>query len=129
VLVVAEGLLIYLDEAAVAGLFDDLHAAPGIEQVLCDLASPALLKMLQKSWGKKVEAAGAPFQFAPAAGTGFFAAHGFREEAFHSLWEGALRWNRKPPMAWLWGLFGLFASPKKKEEIRRFSGVVLLRRT
>ena len=61
-------------------------------------------------------------------GTAFFAPHGFREEAFHSLWEGALRWNRKPPMAWIWQLAARFASAKRKEEIRRFSGVVLLRR-
>jgi methyltransferase (TIGR00027 family) len=129
VLVVAEGLLIYLDDAAVAGLADDLHAAPGLERWLVDLASPALLKMLEKRWGRRVAEGGAPFRFGPAAGTAFFAPHGFREEAFHSLWEGAIRWNRKPPMAWIWQVASRFASARKKEEIRRFSGIVLLHRT
>jgi hypothetical protein len=46
-----------------------------------------------------------------------------------SIWEGALQLNRKPPMAWLRRMAGFFSPPKRKEEIRRFSGVVLLRRT
>ena len=129
VLVVSEGLLIYLAPEAVAALADDLSAQPGMERWLIDLASPALLKMIEKTWGKRVAAGGAPFKFGPVEGVAFFAPHGFREEAFHSIWEGALRWNRKPPMAWLWRIMGIFASAKKKEEIKRFSGVALLRRT
>lgn len=128
VLVVSEGLLIYLAPEAVGALADDLHRAPGMEQWLIDLASPALLKMMMRTWGKRV-ATGAPFLFAPADGVRFFEPHGFREEKFLSIWEGALQFNRKPPMAWLWRMAGFFSPPKRKEEVRRFSGVVLLRRT
>lgn len=128
VLVVSEGLLIYLAPEQVAGLADDLAAAPGVTRWLIDLASPALLTMLSKTWGKRVAAAGAPFRFGPPEGTAFFEPHGFREETYHSLWEDALRWNRKPPMAWLWQIAGFFASPKRKEEVRRFSGIIVLRR-
>jgi methyltransferase (TIGR00027 family) len=129
VLVVTEGLLIYLTPEAVAALSDDLARAPGIAQWMLDLASPALLRMMAKSWGKTVAAGGAPFLFAPEAGVRFFEPHGFRETLFLSIWEGALRLNRKPPMAWLWRIAGFFAPPGRKDEIKRFSGVVLLRRT
>jgi methyltransferase (TIGR00027 family) len=128
VLVISEGLLIYLSPEAVGGLADDLARAPGIRRWLIDLASPALLKMMSRTWGKRVSEGGAPFLFAPEEGVNFFARHGFREEAFFSIWEGALRFNRKPPMAWLWRMAGFFSPPKRKEEIKRFSGVVLLRR-
>jgi len=129
VLVVSEGLLIYLAPADVAALADDLRAAPGMIEWLFDLGSPALLKFMEKSWGRKLAESGAPFLFGPAEGTRFFEPHGFREREFLSIWQNALRLNRKPPMAWLWQLAGVFASAKRKEEIKRFSGVALMERT
>ena len=129
VLVVSEGLLVYLAPEDVAALSDDLHAAPGMLEWLIDLGSPALLQFMEKNWGKRLAESGAPFRFGPAEGTRFFEPHGFRELEYFSLWQNALRLNRKPPMAWLWQLMGVFATPKRKEEIKRFSGVVLLQRT
>jgi len=129
VLVVSEGLLIYLAPEDVAALADDLHAAPGMVAWLFDLGSPALLKFMERGWGKKLTEGGTPFRFGPAGGTRFFEPHGFREAEFHSIWQNALKLNRKPPMAWLWQLMGALSPPKRKEEIRRFSGVVLTQRT
>lgn len=128
VLVVSEGLLICLSPEAVATLADDLHAAPGLEQWLFDLASPALLQFMARNWGKKLAESGAPFLFGPAEGVGFFGPHGFRECEFFSIWQNALRLDRKPPMAWLWRIMGALSPPKRKEEIKRFSGVVLAER-
>ena len=122
-------LLIYLAPGDVAALADDLHAAPGMTEWLIDLGSPALLTFMEKSWGKRLAESGAPFRFGPAENTRFFEPHGFRELEYQSIWENALRFNRKPPMAWLWQLMGVFAPPKRKEEIKRFSGVALLQRT
>ena len=127
-LVVAEGLLVYLAPEEVATLADDLHAA-GVAWWLIDLASPQLLKMLAKTWGRKLEEGNAPFRFAPAEGTRFFAPHGWAEAEYRSIWEESLRLKRTMPMAWLWNLIGKLYSKKKREEFRRFSGMVLLQRT
>jgi len=127
-LVVAEGLLVYLAPDEVGRLADDLHAA-GVAWWLIDLGSPQLLKMLAKSWGRKLEEGNAPFRFAPAEGTQFFAPHGWGEAEYRSMWFESLRLKRTMPLAWLFSLVAKFYSKKKREEFRRFSGIVLLQRT
>ncbi len=128
VLVVTEGLLIYLTPDQVAALADDLAAQPSFRWWLLDIASPRLLKMLEKTWGRAVAAGNAPFQFAPAEGTAFFAPHGWREAEFRSTWEEALRLKRTMRLAWLWQLIGRLYPKRKREEARRFAGMVMLRR-
>jgi methyltransferase (TIGR00027 family) len=128
VLVVSEGLLVYLSPEAVAALADDLHAVPAMEQWLFDLGSPALLEFMDRSWGRALAGSGSPFKFGPAENTRFFEPHGFRETKYHATWENALRLDRKPAMAWLWQLLSAFSTPRKKAEMRRFSGIVLTRR-
>jgi methyltransferase (TIGR00027 family) len=127
-LVVAEGLLVYLDPKEVGTLADDLNAA-GFGWWLIDLGSPGLLKMLSKSWGRKLEAGNAPFRFAPAEGTEFFRPHGWVEAEYRSMWTESLRLKRTMPLAWLWDLVGKLSSQKKRKEFSRFSGIVLLQRT
>lgn len=56
VLVVTEGLLIYLSEAQVGRLADDLAAQPNIEAWVTDLLSPRLLRIVQNDWGKQLHA-------------------------------------------------------------------------
>src|SRR3989441_3643699 len=126
VLVVTEGLLIYLTREQVAALADDLAAQPSFRWWLLDIASPGLLKMLEKTWGRAVAAGNAPFQFAPAEGTAFFAPHGWREAEFRSTWEEALRLKRTMRLAWLWQLIGRLYPKRKREEARRFAGMVML---
>src|SRR4029078_2073204 len=72
VLVLTEGLLIYLSPDDVAGLARDLRAAQTFRWWVIDLASPALLKWMSRSWGKRVDAGNAPFRFAPEESTKFF---------------------------------------------------------
>jgi methyltransferase (TIGR00027 family) len=129
VLVVSEGLLIYLTPEHVAALADDLHAGTSFRWWLLDLATPRLLKMMEKNWGRALAAGNAPFQFAPAEGTRFFEPHGWGEAEFRSTWEEANRLNRADvPFAWLWRLLGRLSSAKWREEMRRFSGIALLQR-
>lgn len=128
VLIVSEGLLIYLEPAAVAALARDLAAMPGARGWLADLASPRLLKLMEKTWAPHVAQA-APFKFAPAEGTRFFAPLGWREAEFRGILDEAWRLRRAPRIAWLWRLMGSFAPAARREEFRRFSGVVRLERT
>jgi len=128
-LVVTEGLLIYLGDEAVAALASDLHAVPTFARWIIDIASPRLLKMMSKSWGKSVAAGNAPFRFAPASGTDFFRPYGWRELEFHSTMLEAKRLNRRMKGAALWEVVGRLYPRRMREEFRRLSGTVLLERT
>ncbi len=129
-LVVTEGLLIYLEREQVMALATDLAATPNLRWWILDIASPALLKMLSKSWGRSV-ARGAPFKFAPEEDTAFFEPAGWREVEYHSMWDESLRLKRTMRFARFWQLVGrvmtLF-NPRKREEFKRFSGIVLMER-
>jgi len=127
-LVLSEGLLIYLTREEVAALATDLHAQSSFAGWVFDLASPGLLKRMEKTWGNRMAASGVPFRFAPAEGTAFFNAYGWRETQFHSTWEDAQRLNRTMKGAGFWNLVGRFFPKRKREEFRRFSGIVVLER-
>ena len=129
VLVVSEGLLIYLSPPQVAALASDLAAPAAFRRWLIDLASPRLLKMMERTWGRAVAAGNAPFQFAPVEGSQFFQAQGWQEAEFRSMWEESLRLKRTMRLAWLWNLIGRLYPKAKREEFRRMSGIVLLERT
>jgi len=128
VLVVTEGLLIYLTPEQVGGLAAELHTQRSFRWWLIDLASPRLLQMLARSWGRHLTRANAPFRFGPANGTEFFRQYGWREAEFRSAMVEARRLDRQIPMAWLWWFLGRFSSEKRKEEFRRMSAFVLLER-
>jgi len=128
VLILTEGLLIYLTDADVAALATDLLAIPSFTRWVIDLANPRLLKMMSKSWGKAVASGNAPFKFAPASGSGFFREFGWEERAFHSTMEEAERLDREMKMMWLWKFLGRFYPARMREEFRRMSGIVVLER-
>lgn len=126
VLAITEGLLVYLEAAQVADLARALHDVAQAKWWLTDLASPRLLKMLEKRWSPRLRAGNAPFRFGPAEGTAFFAPHGWREAEFRSTWDEAVRLKRTMRGAWLWSLLGRLQPRQRREELRRMSGIVLL---
>ena len=128
-LVVTEGLLIYLGDDQVRGLATELHAQPAFRWWLIDLASPRLLQLLERSWGRALEQGNAPFRFGPPNGTAFFEPLGWHERSYRSALEEAQRLKREMPAAWIWRLIGRLSSPQRREETRRMSGFVLLERT
>lgn len=127
-LVVSEGLLVYLTPDQVAQLARDLHAQPVVLWWLIDLASPRILKMLRKTWGKALASGGAPIHFGPAEGTAFFGPHGWHEIEYHPIFEESLRLGRTMRLARVWNVVGRLFPKKKREEMRRMSGVVVLGR-
>ena len=101
VLVVSEGLLVYLapDDAGV--LASDLAAVGAMRWWLTDIASPWVLRIMARTWGKALSSGGAPFRFAPADAGSFFASHGWRVAEYRSnMLEGA-RLKRFPGV-WFW---------------------------
>lgn len=128
VLVITEGLLIYLTPEQVGSLADELARRPSCRYWLLDLASPLLLQWMERRWKGPKGIANAPFLFAPAENTAFFESHGWREREYRSIFLEARRLKRMPSYAWIWGIFALFMSPARRRAMRRFSGCVLLER-
>jgi methyltransferase (TIGR00027 family) len=128
VLVVSEGLLIYLKAQQVEQLARDLHAVPSFTWWLFDLANPRLLAIMQKSWGKNVAAGNAPFQFAPSESTKFFEPFGWRELSFRSAMEEARRLRREMKGMWFWRFLSNFYPRRIREDFKRFNGFVLMER-
>jgi methyltransferase (TIGR00027 family) len=124
-LVITEGLLIYLESHQVAELARDLHDVAQARWWLLDLASPMLLKFLERTWAHRLREGNAPFIFGPAEGTAFFAPFGWREAEFRSTWDESFRINRTMRGAHLWRLLFKFQSARRREAGRRMSGIVL----
>ncbi len=128
VLVVTEGLLVYLEPEQVSALARDLHKQPNFRWWLIDLASSRLLQYINRSWGKQLQSGNAPFLFGPPEGTAFFKPLGWREVVYRSSGEEAQRLHREMQFMWFWRFIGRFYGKKRQEEFRRFSGMVLLER-
>jgi methyltransferase (TIGR00027 family) len=126
--VISEGLLIYLSPPEVGALARDLHEPPSFRWWIIDLASPRLLKMMMRDWGRRLEAGNAPFKFAPAEGPQFFRPFGWCEAQFRSTMEEAQRLRREMRMMWLWRRLMRLYPARLREELRRMGATVLLER-
>jgi len=129
-LVITEGLLIYLEREQVMALATDLAATPTLRWWLLDIASPGLLKMMGRTWGKGVVQS-APFKFAPEEDTAFFEPAGWKEVEYRSMFDESLRLKRTMRFARFWSVVGRVMTvfnPRKREEFKRFSGIVLMER-
>jgi len=126
VLVITEGLLIYLEAGQVHDLAQDLHMLGNGTRWMSDLASPRLLKMLERNWQRNLQQGNAPFLFGPAGNTAFFSPLGWREVTFRSTWDEARRLKRSMRGASLWQLLSRFQSRTQREAMRRMSGIMLL---
>lgn len=126
VLVVTEGLLVYLEPGDVAKLARDLREVAQARWWLTDLGSPMLLKLLEKRWLPQLADGNAPFRFAPAEGTAFFAPMGWKESGFRSTWDESRRLNRSMRGAALFRLLSYLQPAARREAGRRMSGIVLL---
>ncbi len=127
VLVITEGLLVYLTAENVADLARDLHAIPSMKFWLSDLASPALLKMMERSWAPALKRGNAPMRFGPAENTGFFTPFGWREVEWYSTFHEGLRRDRIMRFGRLIYFINQLSS-KRRAAFRRFSGYMVLER-
>ena len=126
-LVITEGLLLYLPEPAVAGLARELHDSARPRWWLTDLASPRLLKMLEKRWSPTLQAGNAPFVFGPAEGSAWFAPFGWRELEWRSTFGESLRINRTlRGGALFWRCMDRLQPRARREAGQRMSGILLL---
>jgi len=95
VLVLTEGLLVYLTRDEVSALGRDLAAQTSFRDWAIDLCSPGLLKMLQKNLSPLSEA-GSPLKFGPEEGPEFFIPSGWKAVEVYSMLKTAARIKRLP---------------------------------
>jgi O-methyltransferase involved in polyketide biosynthesis len=134
VLVVTEGLLIYLDPEAVKELAADLHQPPAFKRWLMDIASPELLKMMvrQGLTGNDHALLKNPevrFKFAPAEHVEFFSPYGWRPGEYRATGFEAKRLKRfEIPFLFKLITAVMNLNPRSREKMRKFSGISALER-
>ena len=125
VLVVTEGLMIYLTAEQAASLGTDLHEQPNFRYWLNELTSPYVLQMLQRSWNRQLASADSHVQFAPEEGAKFYERLGWQVAEFRESLEEAHRLRREMRYAWLIR-FLIRISPSERREMFGRDGYVLL---
>lgn len=125
-LVLTEGLLIYFGSPEVAVLARDLASPAAFRRWVLDLASPGLMKMLQKSFGSHLEQAGSPFKFAPREGPEFFQPAGWKVVEVHSILKAAATAKR---LSFFLRLAALLPESSGKQGNRPWSGICVLERS
>ncbi|HXZ42932.1 MAG TPA: SAM-dependent methyltransferase [Terriglobales bacterium] len=123
IVVMTEGFLIYLDPEDVASLARDLAAASNFKSWLIDLASPGQLKLMQRTTGRQLSEAGAPFKFGPREGADFFVQYGWTPKDIQGMLKTAAEMKRAPAE-----LLSLLPEPKKILGNYPWTGVGLLQR-
>jgi len=118
VLVVTEGLLVYLDAKEVGSLSDDLHRHLPNAQWLLENISPEILARQRRLWGKRLKVAHAEHKFAPPEGLAFFRPHGWAPHSTRSLLDEGRRLGREMPLAWLMRVASVLA-PQRHERFRQ----------
>jgi methyltransferase (TIGR00027 family) len=128
VLVLTEGVMMYLTPEQAGELADDLAAVPALRRWIVDYLSPALPR-LRRNTPMHRHMLNAPFRFVPQDYFGFFQQHGWTALQIRYLWDEGLRLGRPLPLpriATLAALLrGLFLSHARREAERRFTGYVL----
>ena len=122
-LIITEGLLIYFTADEVGALARDLAGPPSFQRWLADVASPGLLRLLQKNMGPQLAQSGATFKFGPKEGPGFFVPYGWTPADVRSPLKTAARLKRLSFGMWL--LSHLPAS-NGAQGSRPWSGICLL---
>src|SRR5262249_27308997 len=122
VLVITEGLIIYLTPEEVGALARDLAAPASFQRWILELASPGLLLMLQKHLNPRLQEASAPLKFGPEEGPDFLVPYGWKPLSVRSLLKTAAKLKRAP---WLLRLMAFLPESKSRQGSRPWSGVCL----
>lgn len=128
-LVVTEGLLIYLDEDKVTSLAADLLEQPHFRYWMAEITSPKVLEWINRQWRHHFEAANSVMSFAPADWRKFFRERGWEVEEFQNLADTAVTLHRGPGlMRVLQSVGRLFPKWQEKQNRTWESGMAVLKR-
>ncbi len=126
VLVLSEGLVIYLMPQEVGALALDLAAPASFQHWVVDISSPGLVAMLKQRTGDVMNQAGAPFLFAPTESPPFFTAYGWTPVEVRSIIKAAAKLERLPFML---RMMSMLPESSGTQGSRPWSAVCLLGRS
>jgi methyltransferase (TIGR00027 family) len=125
VLVLTEGLLIYVWPHEVCALGADLADAANFNHWVVDIVSPGLLEMLKERMGHLVAQAGAPLIFGPPEGPAYFERCGWNAVEVKSILQAARKLGRLPLAL---RMLSMLPESKGAQGSRPWAGVCLLAR-
>lgn len=128
-LILTEGVIVYLPEQEVGALADDLKSLQHARYWIIDYLSPQAIKFRERNEITR-KTQNAPFKFKPADWFGFFREHGWGLKEIRYFPEEGKRLNRPPRLPFLLKVLiqmrTLFASLKGREAMRKTAGYALL---
>lgn len=125
-LILTEGLLIYLTADEAASLARDLTAPAAFQAWILDIASPGLLRLLQKNVGAQLTRASASLKFGPPEGPGYFEPYGWKPVKVLSPLKTAARFKR---LSFGMRLVALLPESQGRQGSRPWSGICLLEKS
>jgi methyltransferase (TIGR00027 family) len=129
ILVLTEGVILYLEEAQVASLADALRSLAHIEGWIVDYVSKESHSYRERAGINRLMEQ-ARFRFKPDDWFGFFAGHGWRVREMRYLPSEGARLGRRPPLPrrirWIMSLLGWLAPKERREAFSRFAGYAIL---
>lgn len=126
VLVISEGLLVYLTEENVVDLASDLYSQPHFNWWIFDILTPVLFEWLLKNSFRRFDDGDVKMHFAPEEGPAFFQKYGWKESEVRMISKESRRLKREMPKAWLFRLLKVFASKKMKEFYSKMDSYLVL---
>lgn len=126
VLVITEGLLIYLTHEDVAALAEDLHATPHFRWWIADVLTPELFEWLLKRQFKTFATGSVRMHFAPPGGVAYFERFGWRAHTVRKMTVESRRLKRQMPRAWLFRLLSALSPKRVREQYSKFESYFLL---
>lgn len=126
VLIVSEGLVVYLTPEQVGQLSEDLAKPQSFRRWVLDMVSPGLLEMLRKGTHSQFTQDVPQLKFAPSNGPDFFLSHKWKLVSANSMLKTAAKLGRLRPML---RFFALFPENPPKMGKRPWSAACLMERT
>lgn len=123
--ILTEGVVPYLSEEQTATLAEDLRQQSHFNYWIVDYFSPRVYKYMQAAQ-RKQQMKNAPVVFYPSDWFGFFKAHGWTQKDIRYQTVESLKLGRKTPNPWWAQLLSYLMPPARREEMKRFTGYVLL---
>jgi methyltransferase (TIGR00027 family) len=122
-LIFTEGFLIYCNADQVRSLAEDLAAPATFQRWILDLASPGLLRLLQKNMNISLSEGVSALQFGPEEGPGFFVPCGWKPIDVRSPLKTAARFKR---LSIAMRLLSMLPASNGRQGSRPWSGICLM---
>jgi O-methyltransferase involved in polyketide biosynthesis len=101
VIVVTEGLLVYLEETVVRSLAEELRQCGSMQRWVLEAVTPEVLKRSMRTWGTALAPANAEWKFAHPNGFDFYRPLGWSPVATRPFFAEARRLRREVRHAWI----------------------------